>query len=422
MPSILRSLRERRAAAVLVAAFLLAASQAAGAAKRPITETDLFKFVWTADPRISPDGRQVVYVRVTVNEKKDGYDTALWTVPTDGSEPPRPFTSGPGDSAPRWSPDGTRLAFVRTSKKDGKDQPSQLYLLSTKGGEAVALTDLPQGAGDPQWSPDSRTIAFTSKMNDKDVKKWRAKAKPPEGDKAGEKKAEEEHESDVRVITRAMYRFNGRGYQDPARPSHLWAVAVPAAGFTTPPEPKQLTSGDFEERDVLWSPDGSLLYYSTQHDKEPYYSEPHAELWAVPASGGESRRIFGFDGNLRETALSPDGRSIGGAGVANVKPERSYDQSDLFVMDVAADPKPRSLTANLDADISQGLGSDQHTPRGGTPQPVVWTGDGRSLIALVAERGRSNLTRFDAKTGAATPLTQGDHEVVSYSATPDGSR
>src|SRR4051794_24696645 len=422
MPSILRSLREHRAAAVLVAALLLAAPHAAGAAKRPITETDLFKFVWTADPRISPDGKQVVYVRVTVNEKKDGYDTALWIVPTDGSEPPRPFTSGPSDLAPRWSPDGTRLAFVRAVKKDGKGQPPQIYLLSTNGGEAVALTDLPQGAGDPLWSPDGRTIAFASTMNDKDVKKWRAKGEPPGGGKGEEEKAEEEHESDARVISRAGYRFNSAGYRDDAHPPHIWAVTVPAAGFTTPPEPRQLTAGEFEEGAAFWSPDSSLLYYGTRLDKEPYYSEPHVELYAVPAGGGESRRIFGFDGGLQETALSPDGRRIGGAGIANVNPDRSYNQPDLFVLDVAADPKPRNLTAKLDADPNEGLGADQHPPRGGSPQPVAWTGDGRSLITVVAERGRSNLMRFDAQTGAATSLTQGDHEVVSYSATPDGSR
>src|SRR6476646_4208219 len=124
MPSLFRS---RRAAAALVAALLLAAPQAASVAKRPIAETDLFKFVWTADPRISPDGRQVVYVRVTVNEKKDGYDTALWIVPTDGSEPPRPFTSGPHDSSPRWSPDGTRLAFVRVPDKEREKEGPQIY-------------------------------------------------------------------------------------------------------------------------------------------------------------------------------------------------------------------------------------------------------------------------------------------------------
>src|SRR3954469_15878210 len=177
MVSILRS---RRAAAALVAALLLAAPSTLHAAKRPIAETDLFKFVWTADPRISPDGKQVVYVRVTVSEKKDGYDTALWIVPADGSEPPRPFTSGPHDSSPRWSPDGSRVAFVRSAEKDG----SQIQLISTRGGEAVALTSLPKGAGNPVWSPDGKTIAFASSANEQDLKKWRTRKEKEAKDKA----------------------------------------------------------------------------------------------------------------------------------------------------------------------------------------------------------------------------------------------
>jgi dipeptidyl aminopeptidase/acylaminoacyl peptidase len=424
MRSILRS---RRAAATLVAAVLLVAPHALSAARRPIAETDLFKFVWTADPRISPDGRQVVYVRVTVNEKKDGYDTALWIAPADGNEPPRPFTSGPSDSSPRWSPDGSRLAFVRSVKKDGKGQPPQIYLISTQGGEAVALTDLPQGAGEPLWSPDSRTIAFASELNDKDVRKWRAGKAAKDTSKGDERDAkeataEEEHISDVRVITKARYRFNGGGYDDPARPPHVWAVAVPAAGFTMPPEPKQLTSGEFQEGAAFWSPDSKLLYYGSRHDKEPYYSPSHIDLYAMPAGGGESRHIWGFDGSLQEGAPSPDGRSLASAGVADVTPERSYDQPDLFVLDLATDPKPRNLTASFDADIGEGLAADQHPPRGGGQLPAVWSADGRSLIAAVAERGRVNLMRFDAKTGAATPITHGDQEVVSYSASADGSR
>ena len=46
--------------------------------KRPITDKDLFRFQWIGDPQVSPDGTRVVFVRVTVNEKKDNYDTALW--------------------------------------------------------------------------------------------------------------------------------------------------------------------------------------------------------------------------------------------------------------------------------------------------------------------------------------------------------
>src|SRR5438093_4923764 len=95
----------------------------ASAAPRLITETDLYSFRWLADPRISPDGSQAVYTLVTVNTKRDGYDTALWIVSTSGSAP-RQLTSGPHDSAARWSPDGKQLAFQRRFEKDGKPQPA----------------------------------------------------------------------------------------------------------------------------------------------------------------------------------------------------------------------------------------------------------------------------------------------------------
>src|SRR5437773_9416328 len=132
-------------------------------AKRLITETDLFKFVWAADPQISPNGSQVAFVRVNVNEDKDRYETQIFVVPADGSAPPRPLTSGRNDRSPRWSPNGREIVFVRTlDPMDGKSKPSEIYLISMDGGEARALTDAPKGAGTPVWSPDGRTIAFNS--------------------------------------------------------------------------------------------------------------------------------------------------------------------------------------------------------------------------------------------------------------------
>src|SRR6266852_3501433 len=81
------------------------------AQKRNITEKDLFNFVWAGDPQVSPDGSRVAFARVTVNEKKDGYNTAIWTVsPATGES--HQLTNGPRDSQPRWSPDGKFLVFV----------------------------------------------------------------------------------------------------------------------------------------------------------------------------------------------------------------------------------------------------------------------------------------------------------------------
>src|SRR5262245_53706817 len=66
---------------------LLAVPALRAAEPRAITETDLFRFVWVADPQVSPDGRRVAFVRVVVDEKKEGYETAIWMVDADGARP-----------------------------------------------------------------------------------------------------------------------------------------------------------------------------------------------------------------------------------------------------------------------------------------------------------------------------------------------
>lgn len=104
--------RARRLLAVTLC-FAAAIAALAQAQKRSITEKDIFHFNWIGDPQISPDGARVAFVKVTVDEKKTGYDTAIWSVSTRGDEQPRRMTDGKHDSSPRWSPDGKWLVFVR---------------------------------------------------------------------------------------------------------------------------------------------------------------------------------------------------------------------------------------------------------------------------------------------------------------------
>jgi dipeptidyl aminopeptidase/acylaminoacyl peptidase len=392
-----------RWAVILIAAALFAAD-----AKRPITENDLYTFQWIASPQISPDGSKIVYTLVKVTPKHDNYETALWMTPAAGG-PARQLTSGPHDSGAGWSPDGKLLAFLRATEKDGKPEPPQIYLLSMEGGEARPLTEMPKGAGGLMWSPDGRSIAFSSDALAKDFEKKKDDAPP---------------ESDVRVITRAEYRQNGEGYVDPDRPSHIWMVDVPRVPAGSQ-KARPVTTGEFSEDEITWSRDGSKLYFTSDRVKESYYEPPASAIYEVSATGGEIHKVADLGGPIYALSLSPDGGHLAfvgeisrGEGVV----QRSYSQPDLFVTAVEPGSAPKNLTANYDFDIAGSVGGDQEPPRGGGGSKPVWSADGRSIFVKTAEEGRVNIERIDSETGQVKAVTKGDQTLISYSATPDGSK
>jgi dipeptidyl aminopeptidase/acylaminoacyl peptidase len=358
------------------------------ATARNITEKDLFKFVWVADPQLSPDGSQIAFVRVTVNEKKDRYDTELWLMPATPGATARRLTNGPSDASPRWSRDGKMLAFLRTPY-EGK---TQIYLLRSDGGEPQALTSFARSISSIDWSPAGNTIAFTASTKPEDLEK--------------KKDGDDEHVSDVRVINQAVYRFNGRGYSDPTRHAHVWTIEA-----SEDAKPKQLTSGEFDEGDVTWAPDGSRLYFTSTRVREPYYDERANALYSVPAAGGEMAKVVDADINVNSYALSADGKWIAFSGTA-AKPVLSHSQSDLYVVPAAPGAAPKNLTAAFDNDVMSGVGGDQRAPRGGRGSRPAWSGN--AVIITAAEEGRVNLKRVDAATGRVEAWTNGKQDIQSF--------
>ncbi|PYJ19949.1 MAG: S9 family peptidase [Verrucomicrobia bacterium] len=430
---------------------LVAATTVASAENRNITEKDLFDFVWIGDPQISPDGMRVAFVRVTVNEKKEGYNTLIWSVSVTGGEEPHQLTKGDHDTAPRWSPDGKFLLFLRATETDGKPEPPQLSILPMAGGDSFSFTDLPKGASNPVWPPDGKTIAFTSETNADDLAKQEKKKRkeeelkkaisenspsprtagrstnktkptPKSASDATAKKAEPEgeHESDIRVITRAIYREDNEGYADPKHPQHIWIVAAPR-NADEKVQPKQLTSVRFDEGSIVWSNDAPQVYFTSLRLDEPYYQLPRTELYSIPASGGQPTKLNSIDMEMNNLSLSPDGKQI--AFIASTtQPINSYTQPDLWIVDLTPNAKPRNLTANFDFDVGDGVFGDNAAPRAGGVNIPLWTPDGRSLIETCGKEGKTILASFDVESSAETDLTHGNQAVLRFCAPADRSK
>ncbi|MEP7014420.1 MAG: prolyl oligopeptidase family serine peptidase, partial [Verrucomicrobiota bacterium] len=431
--------------------FILAVAAApVFAQKRNITEKDLWDFVWIGDAQVSPDGSRVAFVRVTVNEKKEGYKTAIWSVPTAGGEAPHQLTKGDHDNSPRWSPDGKFLVFVRATEKDGKSEPPQLSMLPMAGGDSFSFTDLPKGASNPVWSPDGKQIAFTSGTNAEDLTKQEKKKnkeeelkkavsesapanssetskKPAEKSSAAKQDAnqavkkvesESEHESDVRVITRAVYREDDDGYADPKHPSHIWVIQAPHSAEERL-KPKQLTSGRFDEGNIVWAKDA--IYFLSQHVDEPYYELPKSELYSIAPSGGTPAKLNTIDMDVGGLSISPEGKQF--AFIASItQPVNSYTQPDLWVVDVTPNAKPKNLTAGFDFDLGSGPFGDNGAPRAGGRNVPIWTPDGHNIIEIYGKEGKAALGSFDAASGAVTDIVNGNQAVLRFRASGDGSK
>ena len=142
----------------LIVSALLALVPVMSAAQesQSLTIEDLMTMKSVSGPVVSPEGEWVVYSVRSRDMEEDKSDSQLWVVSTEGGEPVPMTTVDTAAGNPQWSPDGKYLSFTASK---GEGAKSQVWTLNRQiGGEAVQLTNTKQSVNDYAWSPDGSRL------------------------------------------------------------------------------------------------------------------------------------------------------------------------------------------------------------------------------------------------------------------------
>ena len=318
---------------------------------------DVFELEWATDPRVSPDGNTIVYVRKSNDIMNDRERSNLWQVSIKGTNH-RPLYSGLNTiRSPRWSPNGEKLAFI--SNNTGSQQ---IHVRWIDNGETAVVSQLQESPSNLSWSPDGKWLAFT--MNVKAVPETIAEPRAkPEGANWAEKPI---------TVTTTQYQYDGQGIVEPA---YRHVFIVPADGGSA----RQLTQGNFNHYGSLaWSLDSDHIFFSAYRSDDWELVSGEADIYSVSINTNKIKQITNQSGAERSPMISPNGQLI-----AFTKKERrplAYSPDRVGIMSLDG-KNMRLLSEELDGDANN----------------VQWASDSRSLYYTYDERGIRKIGQVTVK-------------------------
>ncbi len=315
--------------------------------KTPFDYLDVFEMQYAAQPEISPDGSQIVYLRNQFDIKTDKKFTNLWLIDFDGTSE-MPLTSGKQNySNAKWSPDGEKIAFV--SAEEGS---AQIFVRWMKTGQTASITNLTKSPGNLSWSLDGKWIAFTMFVPSEEPKIGKFPS-PPEG---------AEWAKPAKIIDKVNYRSDGNfGFVESGF-RHLFVVSANGGAA------RQITFGNFNHSAFSWMPDGKTLIVSANREENAELNPNDSHLYKVNTLTNSISKITTGKGPYQSPKVSPDGKKV----LFSHYEDKfvGYQLSKIFHMN----PDGSQIT-----EISHTLGLDM--------DDYEWAADSKSLFVKYTKHG-----------------------------------
>jgi dipeptidyl aminopeptidase/acylaminoacyl peptidase len=390
-------------AVVLASCFLVAFAfaQQSPPAPRAITVDDVFQIHDVRDPQISDDGKWVAYAVSSASLKEDKSENRIWMMPASGGDAIPMTAEDASSSHARWSPDGKYLSFL-SKRGEGK---TQVWLLNRMGGEAQRLTETIQDVDDFAWSPDSKRLVLI--LRDPTPEELAdAKTKEKDKDKPGSDKDKEKDAKPKKpktpppfVVDRYRFKTDTVGYLDRRR-THLYVFDVATKAAV------QITSGDFDDSEPAWSPDGKQLAFRSNRSTPDPDRTYDSNIWVVAADntdkGAHLTQVTTNPGADAAPSWSPDGKWI--TYVTALDPKLLVYATHHIAVSPATGGEAKVLTLAFDR-----MSRSPH-----------FSPDGKSVYFIADDDGTENLCSVPVTGGEITRPVSGRVNVSGYTVAKSG--
>jgi acylaminoacyl-peptidase len=345
------------------------------------------------DPRVSPDGRYVLYDLRTVDYAANKAAHALWLVDLKSHAGRRLAASDGGTSNGRWAPDGS-IYFL-----SGRNGIDQVFRTDVKGDKAVQVTHAELDVGAFKLSPDGKTLVIAQAV---------FPACPDIACTLAKTKAKSEAKTTGVVYDRVFVR-HWDTWADGTR-NHLYAVKLNAEGVADGKLVALMPGFDGDaptkpfggDGDFAFAPDGKTLVFSAKlaGKSEPWTT--NYDLWSVPVDGSKAPQDLTASNLAWDAApaFSPDGKWL--AYSAMKRPGFEADRFGLMLRNVATG-ETHEVAPNWDRSAAD----------------AMWSRDGKRLLVASDDVGQHRVFAIDPTSGKVTALT-GQGHVGAFDVTSNG--